>query len=282
MNKSLQQSALAIFIAILIIACGNNQPKQTASSVLSNVKNDSVKVTLKLDTINKLEDQQDSVAIIKSPSGKYYTVYLADKDGNLVQARDAMMRSNDSLYCVTDLFLGHDRKKAKSTILTRGFQNYNSVAAFIATLQSDSIMRNLNPAISSLPNAPRVTQEKRNVKIKTAYIYAVRREDDNDFHIIIGDTLPFNAANALNVEIAGLPNPANTSTDTIQNVRTVVEAFFGEKCSGAYSTFSPPIPITVSGSLFYDIDHAPGIVGTGIYKPQTSWEIHPAKSFVFK
>jgi hypothetical protein len=33
--------------------------------------------------------------------------------------------------------------------------------------------------------------------------------------------------------------------------------------------------VTVEGSLFYDVDHAPGAVGPRDMKPTTAWEIHP-------
>jgi hypothetical protein len=187
-----------------------------------------------------------------------------------------------SLYCITDIYLGTKRKKSKTSFATKAYKTFKTVAALKKTFVADSIMRNLSPAIKSDSGSVRVTQEKRNVIITTAFIYAVSREDDNDFHVIIGDSLPYNVANSITVEISGLPNPANNATDSIQNTRNVFESFFGEKCSGAYTVFSPPIKISVSGSLFFDIDHAAGIVGTGIYKPQSCWEIHPVNSITFK
>lgn len=41
------------------------------------------------------------------------------------------------------------------------------------------------------------------------------------------------------------------------------------------------IPISVKGSLFYDIDHPPGHVSFGNYKPTTAWEIHPVQKIKF-
>jgi hypothetical protein len=38
----------------------------------------------------------------------------------------------------------------------------------------------------------------------------------------------------------------------------------------SYTKFDPPIPVTVSGSLFYDIDHRPGAVGPSDSKPETA------------
>ena len=272
-------------LTLLFSSCMNNQsgsvntpqPTTNTDTPLTLVN----KIT-SLDTVSRLENQKDSVVIFKSPGGQYYVATLTDSEGNAFSPSTSLMRAPDSLYCITDIFLGTHRKTAKTTILQKTIQAYNSVALLNATLQADSIMRNLSPPITNASGSPRVTQEKRNVKIKKAFVYAISREDDNDFHLIIGDSLPFNAANSINVEVSGLPDPPNSSYDTLLNVRAVIENFFGEKCSGNYTVFSPPIPVTLSGSLFYDIDHAPGIVGTGIYKPLTSWEIHPVKNFVFR
>jgi len=48
-------------------------------------------------------------------------------------------------------------------------------------------MRNYSPAITESAISPRVKEEQVNVTIQTAYIYCIYREDDNDFHMIIGN-----------------------------------------------------------------------------------------------
>lgn len=231
----------------------------------------------KPDTITSLDKQTDSVAYFKAPNGKIYLATLSSSSSD-----EPSMALPNPLYCVTDSFLGIKRKNAKTSFAVATNVTFKSVAKLKTSLLADSVMRNLSPAIKSDSASTRVTAEIRNVKIKTAYIYAVSREDDNDFHVIIGDSLPYIAANSISVEISGLPNPSNSSSSGIQKVRTKFEKFFGEKCSGTYTVFSPPIQITVSGSLFFDIDHGAGIIGTGIYKPNSCWEIHPASAITFK
>jgi len=41
------------------------------------------------------------------------------------------------------------------------------------------------------------------------------------------------------------------------------------------SKLKKPIAVEVQGSLFYDIDHEPGVVGPLDMQPRTAWEIHP-------
>ncbi|MBL7927153.1 MAG: hypothetical protein JNK61_09610 [Bacteroidia bacterium] len=253
-------------IALLCCASGFSLHAQQAVTVGDTLKHNIP------DTITRLQDQVQTISVFKAPNGNYYTVTLERVDEQLV--------AHDSLYCVTDLYLGTKRKRSKTTLVLRNYKSYSSINALRNTLPTDSIMKNVN--ISSASNSVRVQQEKKNITIQTAYIYAVSREDDNDFHVIVGDTLPYNASKSINVELSGLPNPPNAASDSLQNARTSFEAFMGEKCSGAYTLFNPPIPIKVSGSLFYDVDHAPGIIGTGIFKPNTSWELHPVSQIIFK
>jgi hypothetical protein len=42
-----------------------------------------------------------------------------------------------------------------------------------------------------------------------------------------------------------------------------------------YRKYTFPIPVVVDGSLFFDVDHAAGVVGPAGMRPQTAWEIHP-------
>lgn len=48
-----------------------------------------------------------------------------------------------------------------------------------------------------------------------------------------------------------------------------------------YVKFPTPIPITVTGSVFFDVDHTPGDVHSGSIVPDTVWEIHPISNLVF-
>ncbi|MBK8845363.1 MAG: hypothetical protein IPO27_01945 [Bacteroidetes bacterium] len=289
MNK-FNCNLLKVTAIVLACSCGapterenkNATDSSTSSTAEARQGSSTTEDSFENDTISKLQDQQSSAAWFRAPDGNVYKVELADEDGNLVTPQSYQEKSVNPLYCSTDLFLGIERKKQKSTFLIKLMKNYATVNALRKSFPSDSVMKNLSPPITTDSNSSRVQQEKRNVRINTAFIYAISREADNDFHVIVGDTVPFNAGRSIIVEIAGLPNPANASSDTIQHARTVFENFFGEKCSGAYSVFTPPIRATIAGTIFYDIGHNPGTIGTGIHKPNTSWEIHPISEFIFK
>lgn len=280
MKIKLNFPTLVTLIFLALQAC-TTKDKKPSEKVFQSPAPGKERLVLEPDTITSLSDQKDSVAFFKAPDGNVYRITLNDEDGNFVLPTEESLIARDSLYCITDIYLGTKRKKSKTSFVVKTYKTFKTVAALKKTFIADSIMRSLSPAITSDSNSVRVTQEKRNVTITTAFIYAVSREDDNDFHVIIGDSLPYDVSKSITVEISGLPNPPNNATDSIQNTRTVFESFFGEKCSGAYTVFSPPIKISVNGSLFFDIDHAAGIIGTGIYKPQSCWEIHPVNSITF-
>jgi hypothetical protein len=267
--QTVNQNVIGLmFFSVSFIMSTNAQ-----TTLQSNVSRTDAAKHFAPDTISSIQQQIQPLSVFRAPNGKYYNITIDDMSVDYLRVRD-------SLYCITDWYLGTKRKRSKTTLVLKKYKNYKSVAAFRASLLSDSFMQTLN--ISSDSGSVRVVQEKRNITIDNAYIYAVSREDDNDYHVIIADTLPYDSSRSINVEFSGLPNPSNQATDSIQNARVTFESFMGEKCSGAYTKFNPPVAIKVSGSLFYDVDHAPGIIGTGIYKPNTSWELHPVSFIMFK
>ena len=70
--------------------------------------------------------------------------------------------------------------------------------------------------------------------------------------------------------------------------RTPIRRGSTEGCSlsqvttGSYIKFTPAIPVKVQGSLFYDIDHEPGVIGPTGFRPKTAWEIHPVTDIEFE
>ena len=123
-----------------------------------------------------------------------------------------------------------------------------------------------------------MTEEQRNVTL-VAYLVATKKETDNDFHMILATTAD-GAGPYLTAEVSGLPRMGTaadkaTLTAARQQYRVVMAGLVPGK---NYKLVDPPLPITVTGSLFYDMDHLPGVVGTGSFKPDTSWEIHPVTS----
>ena len=132
--------------------------------------------------------------------------------------------------------------------------------------------------------SPRIAIENNGVIMANIYLFAFKRESDNDYHLIIGDGPTFSQATLLNMEISGIPNPDNPDLD---NARTnFLNAFkINDKtCMSGYVVFANnPVPVHIEGPVFYDIDHTPGSIGpiSGNIKlrPKTAWEIHPITKF---
>lgn len=184
-----------------------------------------------------------------------------------------------------DVFTGKDRRAAKTSLSTAAIQSYNSVSELRASLESDADMVNLAPPISKDPGSDRREQEQRNVSVR-AYLYAIKKESDRDFHVIVGDESCQNAQCFLNVEVSGWPkNPQDPDRPALKSVRATFIEFFGGEDPGTgsgYDTPDPPIPVLVTGSLFFDIDHSAGTVGPSCCRPNTAWEIHPVRTIDFE
>lgn len=179
-------------------------------------------------------------------------------------------------------FAGTDRKYAKTSYVERkDYEKFPNLEGLIATLPPDEKMLNHVPKISKSPDSHRVTEEERNVMVN-AFIYAITREKDNDYHIIIGSDPKRKKTQYFNVEVTGLPT-SGKYLPKLKQIRATCEAHLADvvKSSGYYE-FDQPILVSVGGSLFYDIDHRPGAVGPQGKRPKTAWEIHPVTFLVFE
>src|SRR5579871_6094635 len=103
-----------------------------------------------------------------------------------------------------DIFRGKARKAAKLSIATAPVQTYDSISKLIKSFEKSDKDMKKNTAITEDPTSDRVAEEKRNVTV-TAYIYAMRKEADNDFHVILGDAPDSDNPQYLNSEVSGLP-----------------------------------------------------------------------------
>ncbi len=178
-----------------------------------------------------------------------------------------------------DIYIGHDRKAAKLSVGTGSPEEFPLVQNVLATLRSDDEMMNYDPPITRDADSQRVTEEQRNVAVD-AYLYAAKKEtNDNDFHLILGDDPSLGGGPYMNAEISGLPTGGpfrgklTTARGQFKDLINLTEAQLPG--TGKYERYEPPIPVRVSGSLFYDVDHPPGAVGPAYAKPDTAWEIHP-------
>jgi hypothetical protein len=184
-----------------------------------------------------------------------------------------------------DQFKGTARKAAKISVADAPMEVFTDLKALIETLPSKQTMKNHKPKITEGATSNRVEKEKRNVQVK-AFLYAASRENDNDYHLIIGraqDAQPFQC---MNVEISGLPLVDSPFFNSINTGRDAFKKFFKDKLPGtSYSFYSPPFPVVVEGSLFFDMTHATGSQpGPQDLRPfiPTVWEIHPITNIVFE
>ena len=269
-------------IAITFCDCNSNptvSDKEAKNNSDSIPAKDSLIVQVPLDTITTLKDFTGDSAFFKAPNGKVYKMIASIDSSMMEETSSDFAPANKSLAglnCENDKFAGTHRKAAKTSIVTGSYRKFESLEEFLATLQDDEEMR-IHPEISRDENNKRVAEEKRNVHLKNVYLAAIVRESDNDFHIIITD----GKGTYFNIENSGLLSTSSANYTALKKARTQIEDFFGEYCSSKYWKMSPIIEIEVKGSLFYDIDHKPGIVGPNGLKPTTAWEIHPITDIKF-
>ena len=264
------RTPLFIACSLFILFSCNSEGTPTEAPDSTSTSRDTIPEPPRLDTVTTLTDLQDTLVIFRDRNGKTYKIKQVEAD----EEPTAMLEA--ALDCSNDDFSGSHREAAKVSISSKPLEIL-SIEEFIETLVDDDSM--IAKDISSEPTSNRVKEEKRNVKLENVFLYAIKRESDNDYHIIIGNE---SRSILLNIENSGLPRANASSFNRLKKVRKDIEDFFGELCKTKYQTFTPGIPITVQGSLFYDVDHRPGIVGPMGFKPKTSWEIHPITKITFE
>ena len=180
-----------------------------------------------------------------------------------------------------DKFAGTARKKAKISISGGPLKTYKDLKNLMAALTSDDAMANRTPKIKTTATSGRVTEEEKNVKVK-AFLYAASREDDNDFHLIIGRAPSKTPEMYMTMELSGLPPDNSPALATLTAARDAYKAFFKNNLPGfTYDFYDPPIPVRIAGSLFFDASHATGTrPGPQSLKSRmpTVWEVHPVTS----
>ncbi|TND08920.1 MAG: hypothetical protein FD123_1774 [Bacteroidetes bacterium] len=200
------------------------------------------------------------------------------------QRGDRPDKRNKSEFCQQEEFAGHSRAVCKVNIAKAQTESFASLDVFWNSLPGDKEMSNHNPRIKDDSAFGRVKEEMRNVRIKKTWLLAVKREDDGDFHLIIGNKPSAKSDILFNAEISGLPETSSGSYDQLKKVRDYFKAYFNQHtCFHNYKKFyDEPKEISISGSLFYDIEHTPpGTVGPKDLKTATAWEIHPVTEIVF-
>jgi hypothetical protein len=180
---------------------------------------------------------------------------------------------------VSENFAGTARRKAKLSISSANMETFAHLSDLLGSLVKDSDMVKHQPKITTDAASDRVNEEQRNVSV-SVWLYAASRESDNDFHVILGRDPAQMPRRYMNAEVSGLPPANSNSSSKLVAARSSFKAIVQQQTPGAgYDFYDPPIPLTVQGSLFFDMTHAKGPKpGPSSTKPGTIWEIHPITS----
>lgn len=183
---------------------------------------------------------------------------------------------------VGDNFKGTARKAAKLSIADAPTKTFTDLKTLVNSLPEHETMKALG--IKKTATSNRVAQEKRNVRIKL-FLYAASREDDNDFHLILGRSPASSPELYMTMELSGLPPASSASFPKLKAARDSFKAFFGGDLPGlSYDFYDPPIPVKIEGSLFWDASHSsgqrPGPKSLKSRMP-TVWEVHPITKIGF-
>ena len=175
-------------------------------------------------------------------------------------------------------FNGTSRRKAKTSYLAGTPTVYQSVRELRTSLTPEKTMLSLDiPYGMGSENSDRVTQEMHVVRV-TAYLYAYTKEKDHDYHLMVGDAPSDSARMFMNMEVSGLP-VTGPYRAKLSDVRSRFKDFFGLGDQGPqnYVPVNPPMPVRITGSVFFDMDHAlpQNYVKYNGFEPKSGWEIHP-------
>jgi hypothetical protein len=183
---------------------------------------------------------------------------------------------------VGDNFSGTARKAAKLSLANAPLKTFGDLKTLINSLPAHEDMVALK--IKTTATSDRVAQEKRNVRGKV-FLYAASREDDNDFHLILGRNPDSSPEVYMTMELSGLPPASKPAFAKLKAARDAFKAFFGGDLPGlSYDFYDPPIPVRIEGSLFWDASHAKGTrPGPKSLKSRMPvvWEVHPISKITF-
>jgi len=183
-----------------------------------------------------------------------------------------------------DTYRGTSRKAAKLSIADAQVEDLEDIMDLIESLPAEEDMTSHEPPITTDATSGRVDEENRNVRVR-AFLYAASREDDNDYHLILGRA-PDLEPMYLTMELSGLPSQESDHFPTLEAAREAYKGFFGDDLPGAsYDFYDPPIPVEVEGSLFFDRSHSSGSrPGPASLRPNmpTICEVHPITNILFE
>lgn len=184
-----------------------------------------------------------------------------------------------------DRFIGVIRSDVKTSFINAIADTFESIKKLRNWLPDDEYMHKNTAAKQN--NTPRTSEENHNIYLYDLYIFGVKREDDNDFHVILGSSKSLEKGQAfLTAEISGLPDTSSIYFNKLYDAREKFIAYFGEDAKKETifeaSENNPPIHLDyICGSLFFDNHHYGGHSKVGNYKVFSAWEIHPVTDIRF-
>lgn len=232
------------------------------------------------DVVEHVEPIESGPREWTSPGGRTYAILNSSDENSSCHAVEESGESEPDEAGVetqSEMYAGKARAKVKTTVSSQALEE--------PPFEIPELVGTIPDAIPDAPQTKRDSREDRNVTVD-AYLYAAKRETDNDYHLIIG-TSPETEPTFFNAEVSGLIS-SGASKSKLTAARAAYKAFFGGAVPTArYATYSPPIPVRITGSLFYDTEHnlpqgECSVVGTGRCHPCTAWEVHPVTAIEFE
>lgn len=198
--------------------------------------------------------------------------------------REVLEATATAAAALSENFAGSDRKAAKISIAHGDLEVFDDLGELLDSLAPDEDMINHDPEITRDEHSDRVEEELRNVRVKVCWLYAASREKDNDFHCIIGTDPGQTPRRFMNAEVSGLPSKKSSALAKIKASRASFKAIVLNHLPGfGYDFYKPPRPISIEGSLFFDITHAHGSKpGPAKVKPESIWELHPVTAMALR
>ena len=214
---------------------------------------------------------------------------------NEVDEYEKVKPTKDALLAATkklpsgDSFKGTSRKAAKLSIASAQTETFADLKALVDSLAAEIKMTKHKPPIGTDAKSDRVKEEKRNVRVST-FLYAASRENDNDYHLILGRDPEKAPEVYMTMELSGLPPSTSSSFTKLKAARDAFKKFFKDNLEGnlpgtSYDFYDPPIPVEIDGSLFFDMSHAKGTrPGPKSLKSRMPviWEVHPITRMKFE
>ncbi|MGH9931820.1 MAG: hypothetical protein ACREA9_21690 [Pyrinomonadaceae bacterium] len=217
---------------------------------------------------------------------KQYTIIHT----NEIDEYEEALAPSAALAPASDDFEGKDRKAAKLSISNAKTEKFKDVRDLISSLAPEATMKNHKPKIGKTQTSKRVKEEERNIRVR-AFLYAAKREDDNDFHLILGRDPKSSPEMYMTMELSGLPPANSPAFKQLNAARDAFKKFYNDHAGGqlpgkgGYDFPDPPVPVEIDGSLFFDVTHSTGPrPGPKSLKSRMPviWEVHPIAKIKFK